>query len=243
MSVGLALALAAVALGGFVQSATGFGFALIVAPALTAAFGPYVAVPTATVLGIVVNGLTLAGERRRPAVLGRTAWWLIAASVPGTVLGALLLAAAPGDLLRVIVAAVVIGTVVAYVRLRGTLERRDASPVGAGLLAGLLGATSAINGPPLVVHLRRIGASAAEARDTLAFFFLVSGALTLGALAVAGALRIASAIAGLAICAAVGQGIGRIAQPWLVNHRDAATLGVLALSAAAATVPVVQAVG
>jgi hypothetical protein len=91
------------------------------------------------------------------------------------------------------------------------------------------------------VHLRRIGATAAESRDTLAFFFLVSGALTLGALAVAGALEIDSAILGLAVCAAIGQGLGRLAQPWLANHRDTATLSVLALSAAAATVPVVQA--
>ena len=243
MSVALGLALAAVAVGGLVQSATGFGFALIVAPALTAALGPFVAVPTATVLGIVVNGLTLAGEGRRPAVLGRTATILLVASVPGTALGALFLAHAPADAVRIVVAAVVVGTVVLYVRTSEPLVPVRRSPVAAGVLAGALGATSAINGPPLVLHLRRIGAAAAESRDTLAFFFLVSGAVTLGALAVVGALRIHSAIVGLALCAAAGQALGRLLFPRLIAHREAATLGVLALSAATATIPVVQAIG
>ena len=243
MSLAVAAALAAVTVGGLVQSSTGFGFALIVAPSLTAALGPFVAVPTATVLGIVVNGLTLAGEGRRPAVLVPTAWWLIAASVPGLVLGALFLDWAPGDAVRVLVAAVVVATVVLYVRTPGPVAERRASPAAPGFIAGALGATSAINGPPLVLHLRRIGATAAEARDTLAFFFLVSGALTLGALAAVGALRVAPEIVGLVACAAVGQGLGRLVFPRLEAHREAATLGVLALSAAAAAVPVVQVVG
>ena len=244
MSLALVLALAAVAVGGLVQSATGFGFALIVAPALTATLGPFEAVPTATVLGIVVNGLTLAGEGRRPAVLRRTAWWLLAASVPGTVLGALFLDWASADVVRILVAVVVVATVAVYATTPpGHPDGRGASPVGPGLLAGALGATSAINGPPLVLHLRRIGATAPQARDTLAFFFLVSGAITLVALAAVGALRIASEIVGLLVCAAAGQGLGRLAFPRLAAHREAATFGVLALSAAAATVPVVQALG
>jgi uncharacterized membrane protein YfcA len=244
VSLALALALAAVAVGGLVQSATGFGFALIVAPALTATLGPFEAVPTATALGIVVNGLTLAGEGRRPAVLWRTAWWLLAASVPGTVVGALFLDWAPGDAVRVLVAVVVVATVVMYATTSaGDVGGRGASPVGPGVLAGALGATSAINGPPLVLHLRRIGAGAAASRDTLAFFFLVSGAITLVALAVVGALRLAPELLGLLVCAGIGQGLGRLAFPRLAAHREAATLGVLALSAAAATVPVVQAIG
>jgi uncharacterized protein len=244
VSATLALAIAAVAVGGLVQSATGFGFALVVAPALTATLGPFVAVPTATVLGIVVNGLTLAGEGRRPAVLWRTAWLLLAASVPGTVLGALFLDWAPADAVRVLVAAVVIATVVLYATTGGTSPRRGgASPVGAGFLAGALGSTSAINGPPLVLHLRRIGASAAAARDTLAFYFLVSAVLTLAALAAVGAARIADEIAALIAAAVAGQLLGRLAFPRLEAHREAATLGVLCLSAAAATVPVIQVLG
>ena len=244
MSAALAVALAAVAVGGLVQSATGFGFALVVAPALTAALGPFVAVPTATVLGIVVNGLTLAGEGRRPAVMWRTAWVLLAASVPGTVLGALFLDWAPADVVRVLVAVVVVATVVLYATTSEASPRRaGSSPVGAGVLAGALGATSAINGPPLVLHLRRIGASAAAARDTLAFYFLVSAVLTIAALAAVGAAQIADEILALIAAAAAGQALGRLAFPRLEAHREAATLGVLCLSAAAATVPVVQAIG
>lgn len=240
MTTALAVALAGVAVGALLQSATGFGFALIVAPALTAAVGPRVAIPTAALLGLVVNGLTLVGERRESVVHRRAALVLLAASLPGMALGVAVLASAPEDLLRVAVAGVVVGTVVAYAVARGKDGVRT-SPVGAGLLSGVLATTSGINGPPLVLHMRRRGMNAAQMRDTLAAIFLVSGVLTIAALLIAGAMRLPGGVLLLVAGAAVGQGAGRLAFRQLDRHRDAATLGVLALSAAAAVVPVVQA--
>jgi uncharacterized membrane protein YfcA len=201
-----------------------------------------VAVPAATVVGLLTNGLTLVGERRRPVVQARVALVLLGASLPGMALGAVVLASAPEDVLRVAIAAVVAGTVIAYALARDGAGGHS-SALGAGLLAGVLSTTSGINGPPLVLHLRRAGVAAAEMRDTLAAFFLVSGVLTLAALAVAGALRLPGDMLVLLAGAVAGQAIGRLAFRRLEEHRDAATLGVLGLSAAAAVVPVVQALG
>jgi uncharacterized membrane protein YfcA len=239
VSTEVAVAVAGVLVGALLQSATGFGFALIAAPVLAAALGPRVAVPTAALVGLLANGLTLAGEGRAPLVDRRAATVLLAASLPGMALGALVLATAPEDVLRLAIAAVVVGTVVLYVLTRSTGEGRS-SAVGAGLVSGLLATTSGINGPPLVLHMRRVGMGAATMRDTLAAFFLVSGVLTLAALAVAGALKLADGMLWLLIGAVAGQAAGRLAFRQLEAHREAATLGVLALSAAAAVVPVVQ---
>lgn len=240
MSAELGLALAGVVLGGLVQSATGFGFALIAAPALAATLGPREAVPTIAVLSLAVNLLTLLGEGRAPAVERHTAAVLTAASVPGMAIGALILATAPEDALRLVVAAVVVGTVIAYVRLRDDGPARS-SATGAGFVSGVLATTAGINGPPLVVHLRRIGLGTAQTRDTLAAFFLVSALLTIAAVTVAGALELPNGVLVLLAGAAGGQLAGRLAFRQLEAHREAATLGVLALSAAAAVVPVVQA--
>ena len=248
MSTGVAIACAGVAAGGLVQSATGFGFALIAAPVVAAALGPVAAVPTVALCSLVVNALTATGEGRRPEVLRRAAWILTLASVPGMALGAVVLAEAPEDVLRVIVAVVVVGSVVAVARAGAIAPRadRDGDPGGgvvAGLLAGVLATTSGVNGPAMLVHLRRVGASAAQVRDTLAVVFLATGVLTVAALAGAGALTVPSEIWLIALGAVAGQGLGRLAFRALEGHREAATRCVLALSVAAAAVPAVQALG
>ena len=243
MSEETALACAGVLAGGFVQSATGFGFALVAAPALTATLGPLVAVPTIALVGSIVNALTLAGERRRSALLGRRAAVLIAASVPGMAVGALVLANAPRDLLRGLVAVVTLASVAAYVSQRGQAAAggRRASGVAPAVLAGALGAASGINGPPLVAHLRRWGATPEQMRETLAAFFLVSGLLTLGAIAVVGALDLAPDLGLLLAAAVAGQLLGGLAFARLAAFREPAVLATLALAAALAVVPAAQA--
>jgi uncharacterized membrane protein YfcA len=245
VSATLALACAVALAGGVVQSATGFGFALVAAPGLSAALGPRVAVSTLTVIGLVVNVLTLGAERRSPSVLRRRAALLVAASIPGAAVGALLLAHLPVAVLRAVVALVTLAAVAAYWLARKappTPHAGSAPTAGVGALAGTMGAVAGINGPPLVLHLRRIGATAAEARDTLAAFFLASGALTFAALAATGALRLeARSLVFTGAAAGIGQLIGRFGFHTLARHRDAATLATLTLSAAMAAAVAVQA--
>jgi uncharacterized membrane protein YfcA len=238
----VALACAGVLAGGFVQSATGFGFALVAAPALTAALGPLAAVPTIALLGSAVNALTLAGERRDSALLRRRAAVLVAASVPGMVVGALVLANASRDFLRILVAVVTLASVAAYLA-RPRERGRRRSGVAPAVLAGALGAASGINGPPLVAHLRRWGATPEQMRETLAAFFLVSGLLTLGAIAAVGALRLAPGLGFLFVAAAAGQLLGSLAFARLAAFREPAVLATLALAAALAAIPAAQARG
>jgi uncharacterized membrane protein YfcA len=241
----VALACAGVLAGGFVQSATGFGFALVAAPALTATLGPLAAVSTMALVGAAVNALTLAGERRDSALLRRRAAVLIAASVPGMVVGALVLAELPRDALRGLVAVVTLGSVAAYLaeRWRAPAGDRRGSGIPPALLAGALGAASGINGPPLVAHLRRRGATPEQMRETLAAFFLVSGLLTLAAIAAFGALRLAPGLGLLLAAAAVGQLVGRLAFARLASFREPAMLGTLVLAAGLAVIPAAQALG
>ncbi len=79
----MTVAAAALALfvGAALQSATGFGFALVSAPILFALLGPRAAVTAGVVIGVLLNSLTLATERRRPQVLVREAVALVAWSL------------------------------------------------------------------------------------------------------------------------------------------------------------------
>src|SRR4051794_41903518 len=88
------LAAAAAFTGAAVQSATGFGFALILGPALFAVLHPEQAVSALLVLGLALNVLMLA-DGRRVTVPWRSLAPALVAAVPGLVAGGGLLPAPP----------------------------------------------------------------------------------------------------------------------------------------------------
>ena len=69
----MALAAVAAFLGAFVQSTTGFGFALVLSPALFAVMDPVEAVMTLIVLGLALSLLVLF-ERGRPSTWTGARW-------------------------------------------------------------------------------------------------------------------------------------------------------------------------
>jgi hypothetical protein len=230
-------AVAAVLVGGLLQSATGTGFAMIGAPILTAVYGPQASVATLAILGPVVSALTL-GEIRRPQILQRTAIVLTVAGIPGMVVGVLVLRHAPVDVLKVLVALAVLGGVV--VIGRGAKIRGSAA--GPGFLSGVLATSTGLSGPPMVLYLLGHRARPAEVRDTLAAVFLVTGLLTIVVLAVGQVLHPAHHLVALLVATVIGQLLGRLVFARLGERHRAATLGVLGLCALVALVPAVQAI-
>ncbi|HEX4344566.1 MAG TPA: sulfite exporter TauE/SafE family protein [Solirubrobacteraceae bacterium] len=116
----IAAAALAVLVGAGLQSATGFGFAMVTAPILFGLLGPQEAVSAGALLGIELSSLTLATERRVPRVLAGEALGLVAWSVPGLVLGAVALRELPDRVLSVCVAVCVLGALGLRLRARAT---------------------------------------------------------------------------------------------------------------------------
>lgn len=185
----IALAALSVLLGAAVQSAVGFGFALICAPLLFAALGPAEAVWALNVLALGVNGTTLLLEGRRPDPLGRLAIVVLTTSVPGMVVGAIVLQNADAVVLQVALTAMVFVTLA--LRLRGGRGRFPASTPGwappvAGLASGVLTTSVSTAGPPLVLLLLGRGHAPARVRDTLTAVFIAQSVLGIAALAATG---------------------------------------------------------
>ena len=229
---GAALALFA---GAALQSATGFGFALVSAPILFALLGPREAVAAGFVVGILLNGLTLATERRRPEVLVRDAVALVAWSLPGIALGVLALLVVAREPLSVVVALAVLAGLALRVRSRRAdavaRPRRWHVPV-AGVAAGALGTSTSLNGPPLIFCLLARRATPGQMRDTLAAIFLAEALIGLPALLLSGAFTAPRAIGILLLAGILGQLIGRRAFGWLQGERhERAVLAALALTA------------
>ena len=176
----MVLAAAAAFTGASVQSATGFGFALVLSPALFAVLEPFEAVWALLALGLVLNVLVLRdGGRVRWDALGPA----LIAAVPGLALGALMLSLAPKPVLQV---AVGIGVVAAAaLTWRAPAMPRSGGAFTAGLASGALTTSVSLSGPPLVLWLRARGFSPAELRASLAAAFLflnaAGGVLLLGA--------------------------------------------------------------
>jgi uncharacterized membrane protein YfcA len=168
------LAAAAVLAGAAVQSATGFGFALVAGPALFAVLDPYEAVSALLALGAALNLLVLLDGGPGP-VLWRSLSPLLAAALPGLVLGVLALEAFSKAALQLFVGVAVVLAVAVQVRVGKGDTHQDLGPfaaMGTGVVSGALTTSISISGPPIVLWLDARGAGPAEFRATLAAAFL-----------------------------------------------------------------------
>ncbi len=188
-------ALAALA-GAFVQSATGFGFALILSPALFAVLEPVEAVTALLVLGLALNLLVLFERGRPEHVDWRGLRPVLVAAMPGLALGVVALTqlskeVAPGGGggggHR--------GRRLAAAPAPPAHERPRLAPAAAwaaGFASGALTTSISVSGPPVVLWLEARGCAPEEFRATLAASFLalnLAGGAVLLAAEGAGAVR------------------------------------------------------
>lgn len=235
-------AIAAVA-GAALQSTGGFGFALVLGPALVAARGPREAVMALLVLGVVLNLLVLGAERRTPMVRWHDVAPMAAGALPGLAAGALLVDAMSKSTLQVVVGvAVLVAAALARARARRRVAQRSlrrATGVPAGLVAGALTTSTGVNGPPLVLWLQGRGAQPVEVRDSLAvsFAFLnVTGAIAIGmAGGIANAIDV-GALAVLVPATVAGHALGRRVLDDLGDERRGRFTFALVLVAGVASV-------
>jgi uncharacterized membrane protein YfcA len=208
----------AVLAGAALQSATGFGFALVSAPLLFAATEPARAVGLLIVLGLLVNLMTLATEGRRPQPLVRDSLKILAWAIPGAAAGLLALRSLDSTALQVGVTLGVFATLAVRALAR---RRRDAGGAGeppwwaapvTGFASGALTTSTTTAGPPVVLYMLARGATPVQTRDTLTVSFVGFSALGIAALALSGtkgAIPHADALAALVPAVIVGHVAGR----------------------------------
>jgi uncharacterized membrane protein YfcA len=158
-----------------VRSALGFGEALIAVPLLALAIPIGVATPLAVLVSVTVALMIVLEDWHRIHFAG--AWRLILATLPGVPLGVVLLAAAPGPVVKAVLAAVIISfSAYCLARRAPPVLHDDRLAWFFGFCAGVLGGAYGMNGPPLVVYgtLRRW--PAAQFRATLQGDFLPASA-------------------------------------------------------------------
>ena len=228
---------AAAVIGATAQSATGFGVALPLAPVLFAFAEPPDAVLMVLVGALGHNLLLLVTRHRHLDVLRGDAAVLVAAGVPGLLMGALLVTSLSKPALQFAVGAAIALAVALRLHAPAPAAERQGWETGApvGLLAGLLTTTVGINGPPMVLWLRAGGAGLAQLRDTLAVVFLVLHVLAIPVVASRGATVSAGALAAIGAGLLVGHVAGMQAGSRLGSGRLEGALVALLLATACAS--------
>jgi uncharacterized membrane protein YfcA len=236
----LSLALVAI-FGSAAQSATGFGVALPIAPAAFALMSPADAVLSVAAASLINNLLVLITRHRRLAIRTSDAALLIAAALPGLVLGALIVSHAPKAPMQLAVGLAILLTVGFRLHEPGRLAplARRSAGLPIGLIAGTLTTTVGINGPPLVIWLRARQATLTQLRDTLAIVFLTLNIAAIPSLTTHGGTIPTPLLPPLAAGLVIGHLIGLRAHQRL----PARTLdrGLLAILTAAALISIAAA--
>jgi uncharacterized membrane protein YfcA len=196
-----------------VQAATGLGFALVLTPVLFAVLSPTAAIITVTALGLELNLLVLLAERRRPVVAWGEVLPILAAAVPGTVCGVLILRSLPKPALQIAVGILVIAAALLRVRTRqpSTAQGGTVRRLALGLATGALTTSSGVSGPPLALWFSHRGLRPAELRDSLSASFLAIGVIAaLALLPVLGRARLSGSLLAVGLaCVVGGHAIGR----------------------------------
>ncbi|HVX30287.1 MAG TPA: sulfite exporter TauE/SafE family protein [Nitrolancea sp.] len=174
---GILIALAAT-LGG----AAGFASSLVSAPFLLLLGFP---LPFVVTLNLSMNMLTrVATAVRLRRSITRRSSWLVVGSIPGLILGVLVLASVSSHAIKFATGVVVLVLTMVLARtINGPPPKPlKGGPVAAGFAGGFLGATTSLNGMPAVLLLARDKVAPASFLADLAFYFVASNVVALGTL-------------------------------------------------------------
>jgi uncharacterized membrane protein YfcA len=206
----LTVALTAVLAGSFVQGSVGFGVNILAAPLL--AFVEPEAVPATLVIAAIPLALGMVLREHRHVDRGGLTWLLIG-RVPGTALGAWLVAMLAAESLAVAVGGLVLVAVAMAVAAPPIpVNRTSALTIGA--VSGAMGTTAAIGGPPVALLYQHHPGPVLRA--TSGAVYLAGTVLSVAALAVAGQVDADDVRLALVLLPAIGTGLGLAT---LLRHR------------------------
>lgn len=227
---------AAVLVGAVTMRATGMGFALVAAPFLVLALGPFEGVLVANVCGTTSALLNLTQVHRD--VDWRRARWVVPAGIIGTLPGALAVRSMSLPVLAVVVSVVVlVGLALTVIGRSVELPNSPLVAGVGGLTSGFMNVTAAVGGPGLVIYALATRWQHSHFAATAQVHFAVLG---IASLLTKGALPSLSTLGWIVLAAALAAGLA--AGNLLARHIDGpkAMRMVIVVAAAGALLSLTQ---
>ena len=212
MTLDLLLALLAVFAGAVIQGSIGFGFSLTAVPTL-ALVRPEAVPVTLLCLAIPMTGFMALNERR--AINLPAFAWITGGRIPGTVIGAGLLAIVPDNALARFLGIFIIAAV-ATSFVGPSFSPTRIAQLSGGVASGIMSTSAALGGPPLALVNQR--SSGPKLRSTLALSFLVGVFMSLTVLAITGNVALWHLILALKLLPALV--LGLLSSRWIAGLLD-----------------------
>ncbi len=164
----------------FVRAVSGFGYALLSTPLLMFVIEAKSVVVMNIILASITNIVVLFQTRRHIDL--RRAVFMSLGSILGIPLGVYLLSRLDPSIIKLAIAVLVIPFSILLLLGHSHQFRRDALGCSvAGFFGGVLGASTSLGGPPVVLFLLNQGLVSERFVGTLAVYFLFNGVISIGA--------------------------------------------------------------
>jgi len=157
---------------------TGFGFAIAAVPVISLFMTPETSVAYITLLQALI-GLydvpTSSKEAHWPSVS-----WFSLSSLAGIPVGVYLLTKLDENIVRIVIAGVVILAVIGLVNKRGLpIQANVKSAISCGTFGGLFAGLASMPGPPAVLYFLGSGIAPAQARASMIIFFFFTSLIAI----------------------------------------------------------------
>lgn len=224
----------AVGVGALVQGSIGFGSNLVAVPVLALANPD--ALP-ATLTLVVIPLVIVMAVREHHAVDRAGVTWITIGRVPGTALGAWVVAVVSGATLSVLLGGGVL-VAVGLTAFSGPVPVNRLSTTTAGFASGVMGTATSIGGPPMALLYQHH--EGAVLRSTLAVAFAFGTALSIAGLLVGGVIHLWHVALAAALLPALLMGLAL--SRFVVGRVEGGLLrpSVLAFAAATAVLAIVR---
>jgi len=167
-----------VALAGFVQGMSGFGFSLIAAPLLSAFISPKIVLPALLLQSIIINLMVFIPAQKQVNL--KSYGIMILTGIIGIPVGTWLLLTLSPDVIKVAVGVVTfLFALLLSLDVRFSIGHGRVSTGLVGLLSGVLNGSITFSGPPVILFFTGKGMPKDAFRATLAAYFLVLNLVTL----------------------------------------------------------------
>jgi uncharacterized protein len=179
------LAIGALLFAAFIRGTTGFGFSLVFTPFMILIMEPKAVIPINLILASLSNIMVVASSFR--AINFRRLLPMTIASLLGVPIGVFIIAMISATILKILIGAITVFFAILLVfRLTPhfTNERR-ASGI-AGLISGILNASTSLGGPPVVLFMHNQSWQKEEIHPSLSAFFLINTGASLIGLSISG---------------------------------------------------------
>lgn len=176
-------------IAGLVQTITGFAYALIAVPLLAIVAGPREAIALVLFTGMLMKSV-MVYKTWHEGDFSRI-WLIFAASLVGSLPGAYVLRWIDDGALKIFISiALLLCTVALCTQCKVAIRRQWLAKSVVGVLSGFLGATTAFNGPPIVLYMMNENQDKVMMRANLVRYFMLGNITTLGVSTLMGSLPI-----------------------------------------------------